>query len=79
LGFQADIYPLGLIFLELLIPFGSRSELSDVVRKLKDSDSGDKSVKLKMRTQKLIRSMLSTDPKERPEAMEILDNFDQHF
>jgi len=39
--FQVDIYPLGLISLELLIPFSSRSELCDSVekvKKLKDTD-----------------------------------------
>ena len=70
---------MGLISLELLIPFGSRSELSDIVRKLKESDSGDKSVKLKPETRKLIRSMLSTTPEERPEAIEIFDYFNQYF
>ena len=68
---KVDIYSLGLILFELLVPFQTQMERIDTLSKLKKLQFSDEF--FDQREYNLVKSMLAHDPTERPEASDILD------
>ena len=72
---KVDIYSLGLILVELLVPFGTQMERINDLTKLRKMDFSDSSQEKSLDSSEfdLVKCMLDHDPNERPEATEILD------
>ena len=68
---KVDIYSLGIILVELLVPFATGMERATVLTNAKQNlypESIDQSKRA------LLNTMLHTQPRERPEAREILQH-----
>ncbi len=68
---KVDIYSLGLILFELLVPFSTQMERVDTLTKLRILQFP--SHFMNKPEYKLVSSMLAHKPNERPEASDILD------
>lgn len=71
---KVDIYSLGLILFELLVPFGTQMERIHTLTKLRKSEFPADFVSDNSEEYKLVKAMLDHDPGNRPEAIDILDN-----
>jgi serine/threonine protein kinase len=69
---KADIFSLGLIFLELVVPCHTMAERQDVIKKIlfRNSDEGLSALSLS-----LLRKMLDQNPVQRPEAVQVMQFF----
>ena len=68
---KVDIYSLGLILVELLVPFGTQMERIHNLTKLRKMDFTGQEA-LDSAEFALVKSMLDHDPNERPEANDIM-------
>ena len=69
---KVDIYSLGLIFVELLVPFGTQMERIQDLTKLRKMDFSTNHESLDTSEFNLVKCMLDHDPNERPEATDIM-------
>ena len=67
---KVDIYSLGVVFLELMVPCGTQSECQHVLAKIRQ---GILPVGYGQRTLRLLLKMLNNNPARRPEAQHILE------
>lgn len=72
---KIDIFALGIILFELVYPFGSKMERASVLKKLKEQKFPKNwesfSQKLGDKITDYIKSMIASDPDDRPEARQI--------
>ncbi|KYM79290.1 Eukaryotic translation initiation factor 2-alpha kinase 1 [Atta colombica] len=71
---QSDIYSIGIVLTELLIPIKTQMELSSIISSLKN-DTVPEVFKRHKWTQ-LIKQMVRKDPSERPSTNQLLKEFD---
>ena len=71
---KVDIYSLGLILVELLVPFGTQMERINDLTKLRKMDFSDSSQEKSLDSSEfdLVKCMLDHDPNVRPEATDIM-------
>lgn len=72
-SYKSDIYSLGIIYLELMIPFKTMMERSIIIQSLKDKEWG-KFESLPAEDLRLIKWMTENDYKERPTIHDVHDN-----
>jgi translation initiation factor 2-alpha kinase 4 len=74
-GFQVDMYSLGVIFFELWYPFSTAMERHLVLSDLKQKGDSPLSWATQFPGQSnLLRRLLSPSPSDRPSAVELLQN-----
>ncbi|KAG8444184.1 hypothetical protein GDO86_009388, partial [Hymenochirus boettgeri] len=74
---EVDIFPLGLILVELLLIFGSVHEKQNEWTKMRNGQLPDKFVEKYPAEEHMIKLMLSKDPKKRPTADTLKKYFNQ--
>ena len=70
---KVDIYSLGLILFELLVPFSTQMERVHTLTKLRQLEIEFPARFKETQEYSLVKKMLDHDPSERPEATAILD------
>ncbi|XP_015218211.2 interferon-induced, double-stranded RNA-activated protein kinase isoform X1 [Lepisosteus oculatus] len=73
-GEKVDIFPLGLIFFELLWRFKTKTERQKTWHSIRNREFPSEFCKQHHNEHKLIEQMLSQEPEERPEASKIAKN-----
>ncbi|XP_018398888.1 PREDICTED: eukaryotic translation initiation factor 2-alpha kinase 1-like [Cyphomyrmex costatus] len=71
---KSDIYSIGIVLIELLIPIKTQMELSSIISSLKN-DKVPEAFKRQKWTQ-LVKQMVRKDPAERPSTNQLLKEFD---
>ncbi|KAI3660114.1 hypothetical protein MP638_002456 [Amoeboaphelidium occidentale] len=76
ISMKGDIFALGVILVELLIPFSTSMERAIVLSKIRQGILPEKDLEKFSREAQLIRSLLNTQTKKRPSADEVLATLD---